>query len=792
MLSDWHIGSGFGRPGDVDRLMRRDANGLPFIPAKTLTGIWRDACETVAHGLDRQETDGNWQRLVSLIFGDQTNQRSDAGRPDAGKNSHSDAPRPALLSIRAARYPLAIRRAILSKPRLKESVTFIKPGMMIDPRTGQAKNQFLRFEEMGRKGTILSADVHFHYERICDEVTQQSAMALLMLSARYVERLGGKRRRGAGKCAFTLDGIREVVSNEDLADWVNANLASQFSDAVSPSASMPVSVAKQGSGDWVRIGLRLTTLTPLIIPRRTVGNLVRSLDYLPGTYLLPYISRQLPHPAIGAAIRCGDLIATNATLCIDNQPGLPVPFNLYGRKLDGGLSKGKGVINRFQEVADGPQIKPERDGYISQSQTGKLPGFKRTSLTVETHNVIDDKFQRPTSEVGGVYTYESISEGSTFIAELRFRQSLVELLNREYPEWLRQVECNDFRIGRASKDDYGLVRITQCEIEGSPVIPAEEIPQHLSVWLLADLLIRNKRLRPSTSISDFASQLGSELGVDLELRDSSQAGIMDCAQRSNRIAPWHRGWGLPRPSLVGLAAGSSFIFKISKLHVSPTEYAAKLRSLAIKGFGERRAEGYGQMAFNVDLLTEELSTLTSNSGSDTNYDRDNELDTLGNWPTESPAADVQLRQIELAAWRKEIKQKALSISIDPQFRSDKFGMILNQKPSSSQWGAFRGILSQAQHQEDLKFVIKWLDHIAKSSNRAKDWEKASKLLRRLINDPKEIWSYLFSDPSIVFSELTVIPNGEDQIKKELEIEAIRILLDACIRANKREQEKSKI
>ena len=43
-LSDWHVGSGTGRPGNVDRLVTRDASGLPYVPAKTLTGIWRDAC----------------------------------------------------------------------------------------------------------------------------------------------------------------------------------------------------------------------------------------------------------------------------------------------------------------------------------------------------------------------------------------------------------------------------------------------------------------------------------------------------------------------------------------------------------------------------------------------------------------------------------------------------------------------------------------------------------------------------------------------------------------------------
>ena len=71
MQSDWHVGSGTGRPGDIDALVRRDKNDLPYVPAKTLTGIWRDACETVARGLDNGEGNGVWQQWVTYLFGDQ-------------------------------------------------------------------------------------------------------------------------------------------------------------------------------------------------------------------------------------------------------------------------------------------------------------------------------------------------------------------------------------------------------------------------------------------------------------------------------------------------------------------------------------------------------------------------------------------------------------------------------------------------------------------------------------------------------------------------------------------------
>jgi len=63
MESDWHIGSGTGRPGNIDRLVVRDGDGLPFVPAKTLRGIWRDACERLVRGLDDGKI-GDWCSLA--------------------------------------------------------------------------------------------------------------------------------------------------------------------------------------------------------------------------------------------------------------------------------------------------------------------------------------------------------------------------------------------------------------------------------------------------------------------------------------------------------------------------------------------------------------------------------------------------------------------------------------------------------------------------------------------------------------------------------------------------------
>lgn len=46
--SPWHCGSGLSKGSDVDALVIKDNDGLPFIPGKTLKGLIREAVEDYA------------------------------------------------------------------------------------------------------------------------------------------------------------------------------------------------------------------------------------------------------------------------------------------------------------------------------------------------------------------------------------------------------------------------------------------------------------------------------------------------------------------------------------------------------------------------------------------------------------------------------------------------------------------------------------------------------------------------------------------------------------------------
>ncbi|MEA2686926.1 MAG: CRISPR-associated protein Csx10, partial [Actinomycetota bacterium] len=320
MTSDWHVGAGYGRPGEVDRLVRRDPDDLPFVPAKTLTGIWRDACEVVARGLDDGTSDGSWQEWVRWIFGSQ---------PAQGEEGPI---RRAALSIRAARYPAALRNAmpIPGRARVREAVTFVKPRVAIDPATGHARPDFLRFEEMARAGSVLTASARLDFEDL-DVAARSVVTALLVMGAAMVERLGGKRRRGAGSCRMEIDGAPPLAA---VVEWVRGTTIPR---APVPSANaftigdQPV----QFAGRWMVVPLSLRLESPVIVHLRTIGNSVCSLPFIPGGHLLAAALARLPRAGqvdLGGAARRGELVVTNATVLVEGERAVPVPACLVREK----------------------------------------------------------------------------------------------------------------------------------------------------------------------------------------------------------------------------------------------------------------------------------------------------------------------------------------------------------------------------------------------------------------------------------------------------------------------------
>lgn len=803
MNSDWHIGAGSGQ-GDIDSVVQRDSDELPYIPAKTLTGILRDSCEQAALALDNGETSGKWHNWVNFLFGNQPNSRQ---RPQAEIQAQLDhAPRPAAVAIRSAHLSTELRDALKARPQLKPAVTFIKPGVAIDPETGSAQSQQLRFEEVARKGARLSTKCCFDFsgypDMAEDQKQQKIALALLLIGAKLVERIGGKRRRGNGNCTIS---ILDNNQTNELLQWLERKYAGIQEP---PSWEQPalgcesqVGEANQLPADqsaWFAVPLTITTRSPVVLPKRTVGNVVECLDYIPGRYFLGLLHRALGHQIdVSQAIACGDCIMTNATIAIDGIAGRPTPFCLFGEKLEGGLSKGKKVYNRFQETEPKDdagrdiQAKGERSGYLGRFDGEILPEYKTVNLKINTHNTIDDRVQRPTPDEGGaVYSYQAIAAQQTFKAELRLSTPIKEQLDAAEVDWWKRLG-GDMRIGQSKKDQYGAVHIEVDEPKqvtfSKQMYKRKQRDEEklLYVWFLSDVLLRNQRLTPTTDPNDFKDELVNALGVGLEERQDEH--LLSLMMRSQRTESWQVRWGLPRPSMLGWQAGSCVVYEIQG-DKKPT--AEKLAELEAKGIGDRRAEGYGQICFNDPLLMNSLSKLERE-----------ELSTLNN-PSKlkeisrnEPAFDYA-RLIEEAAWRTVIEQKSLGIAADAENRKRILGIEIagsDSCPPMSQLGGLRSAFRHLTSRTDANSISRWVEAIQKVDNRKNKWLPGSlEKIHSLATEDERVWQELESYNKEIgnFDDLIITQNGKAELKATLWVEAVKTLVDAMIRAHKRDLEKT--
>lgn len=826
MLSDWHVGAGVGRPGNIDSLILRDADGFPFVPAKTLTGIWRDAMERLTYALDNgiERTVAHakgklyWADWVAVIFGSQPA----LARPD---DLQTEPPRPAALSVMPARLSKTLRDKInqTKDSRLLSALTFVKPGVAIDEVSGTAKTDFLRFEEMARIDAELVADCVLDMNG-WNGGQVKAAKALLAASARIFERLGGKRRRGAGRCELKLAGYKA-----DEINWLTTNKDTlpplpAFSREVTISpTSIAQQAANQSTADWQRVEIELELETPVAIAARTLGNVTETLDFVPGSYLLPHITKILSSEVanVRAAVAAGEIQVLTATPEISGTRGWPVPAVLAHKKVGGGFEKQRTIINRLKEAPDdlkelpsdsSPQMKNYRVGYVGtetdlKTTTGadKLPGYQKTPTTLLTHNTVEDRVQRPTENVGGVYSREAIAPAVKLRSELRWYKTV----SLSGP--LLQSLHGRVRLGASRKDDYGAAQLS---VVGKPkdleaAFAAQETAdnkERLTVWLLSDVLLRDERLRQTTLIETLREALEAQLNEgppsqaitlkEAETRKDYLSSLLD----TRRIDSWHEGWGLPRPSLIAIKAGSVTVFEVT----SGTLDEECLKMVQRAGIGERRGEGYGQLCFNHPLLTNPLRDWPPSNtyaGKSVNASGDSNS-------TENNSAELSEKEknyakvVERAAWRTELQSAVLKGTATRKLRQQILSLQVNgrgqSEPPLSQLGGLRSVVQQLRN-DDVEMVTNWLKHLEDTPNRFDKWPRGA-----LRADPQHgnqlgivnklfaggyVWTLLKdlkdTNGQAVWQDPATIEQSAEDLRNDLWAEAVRSLVDACLRAHKR-------
>ena len=404
--------------------------------------------------------------------------------------------------------------------------------------------------------------------------------------------------------------------------------------------------------------------------------------------------------------------------------------------------------------------------------------------------------------------------------EIRFKKSIED-----------EVKClenykNYVRLGTSKKDDYGLAELTLEALEDDASDVTVNNEKELIVYLESDVLLRNGNLRQTNLVEDLKTKLEKVLGqgtlksldevieeakkkLEENPNDEESKNVIGDRNGSGnsliqvrRIESWHEGWGLPRPTLTAMAAGSVVVFDVVG-KIDDT----KLQNLELSGIGERRGEGYGQVRFNPPLLMNPINGWISSTKTKPPTNESN--DSLTKLKTQIHNAD-KLKEfisiIERSAWRDELARAVLKLADDEYQRKKIFGFEIEVKdskknsiPSLSQIGGLRSAIGRLKLDGSNKNVVtEWVKHLEITENRRKIWDSTNESysdklnkIKKLINDETEVWKMLeqadsTSRPYWNLSTEFVTPRTEIQTK--LWAEAVKSLFDACARAHKRETE----
>ncbi len=176
-FSEWHCGSGLSAGADIDALVIKDSDGLPYIPGKTLKGLIREAFDDYV-SFSKANVDS-----VDKAF----------GKPVDGQGEQSQG----ILYFTDACLREDERQAIIDNNA--QQFMFQKRSRTAIDENGIAKEHSLRSIQ-----TVVPCTLYATVMNVPDDMCD-----ILTKSLGLVKRMGVNRNRGLGRCQLSVVNIKK-------------------------------------------------------------------------------------------------------------------------------------------------------------------------------------------------------------------------------------------------------------------------------------------------------------------------------------------------------------------------------------------------------------------------------------------------------------------------------------------------------------------------------------------------------------------------------------------------------
>lgn len=655
--SDWGVSTGVGQAGSTHSTIERSGDD-PVVRGTVITGVLREQAMLAAKALDGQK-DGKWTSFALWLFGQDPN--SEPGSPPH--------PRHVLFSDATPASSIPVHDTV---------------SLAIDPTTGTARYQFLRFMERAAAG-ILTGTFTLIDEAgapLSDQAKIDAAHFLLGVAGLMVRGIGSGRSGGDGECTVVVsdknyvktnlqdtkaaDALKRILANQDndsptyssedvatVADRLRSRVEKSLQEVPDPPESLlktsPQDIAlhssqpsESGDATWYETTLDIVLDTPVVSYEVPFSNEVRSLDFLRGTVLVPWLHNFLrkKYPdsdVVNSAIVSGDLRISDALPVYKGVAGLPVPFVLENEKVPEDKLKDKKddnepctLFNRHIPIDDqksGDNTIPTRGRYVfvkssSAPVTGwigkpSLIGRQSTAINSETGAAKDGQLFLVRALPAGLKLRASVIVSERLLSKLRGTGAtsadsplMLNLGIAEQPAFLGSRKLTG-TFGRARctvGSTFTKVGSTPPPVEG-PVTdkgtPASssESTEVVSLWFTSDVLARSSALGPGGSVEDLELAFRRanvpvtvvQESPDQDSGDKNRKRILT-AIRHRRVDSWSPRDNAPRATRLAIQAGS-----VVQVHISPDDLTS-LKALGHIGVGELTPQGYGRFRVDSPIL----------------------------------------------------------------------------------------------------------------------------------------------------------------------------------------------
>ena len=623
--SDWGVSTGVGHAGRTHSTIERCGDD-PVVRGTVITGVLREQAMVAAEAFDRAmgSSGEHWKEFALWLFGQD---------PDSEPGS---TPHP--------RHVLFTDATPASSIPVHDTVS-----LSIDPDTGTARYQFLRFTERAAAG-ILTGTFTLIDEAGAETPKQETIEAahfLLGVAGLMVRGIGSGRSGGDGECTVLVSGdkleARNAQSTSELVAFASSRaqalrtslkkLAQSLKpDAVNglpaPQRSTQHQVgtidgsAAQHSGGHHLI-LDLTLNSPIVSYEVPFSNEIRSLDFLRGTVLLPWLHRLMSSNKRGGkeavvtnAVTGGHLFVSDALPVISDAEGHPVPLTF---KTDKTLPSDS-LITLYGDSPENKGKIPVRGGYVFFAPKGgdgegantaprgwygkpPLRGRQTTAINHETgaaskgQLVLVEALPEKMCMRAHVWVSDELWE-ATSVSSLLGKTREARLGSRKLTGTFGSATCTlreetaaerEARIHFGNAGSAQLTSAASSSADGTaPGVKTPASSSDVYLWFTSDVIARSAGLGAGGTVNDLIRAFERE-GIAVET-------VGPPSIRHRRVDSWSPADNGPRASRLAIQAGS--VIKVSASKADRD----KLLKLAPFGVGELTAQGYGRFVVAHPLL----------------------------------------------------------------------------------------------------------------------------------------------------------------------------------------------